>query len=230
MNETESGFFLIDKPIEWTSFGVVNKVRYIFKYLRKTKVKIGHAGTLDPLATGLLILCYGKMTKEIHRFQDLPKEYTGEIKLGSSRPSFDLETEIDQVFPINHITDDLIKNAAKNLTGKIKQRAPDFSAKKVGGRRAYSLARQGLETGIRENEVEVSVFETEFLPPDIIRFRVECGKGTYIRSLADDIGKQLGSGAHLLSLRRTAIGPYRIEDAVQISDLESRFEDYFKTV
>ena len=227
MSEQDSGIFLVDKDLGWTSFDVVNKLRFLLKFQRKTKVKVGHAGTLDPLATGLLIVCYGKMTKQIDSFMALTKEYTGEIKLGAVTPSYDRETEESETFPLGSLTENEIAEAARSLTGKQMQRPPDFSAKRVEGRRAYELARKGKETGLRENEIEVLEFETNFTSPDMVSFRVVCSKGTYIRSLAHDLGQRLKCGAYLYSLRRTAIGEHRIENARKISEIEKDFKSEF---
>ena len=215
---------MVDKDKDWTSFDVVNKVRYTLKHHLKKKIKVGHAGTLDPLATGLLIICYGKMTKEIHRFQDMPKEYTGTIKLGATRPSFDMETEIDKEFPIDHISQEKVNEVIESFIGKQMQRAPNFSAKRVEGKRAYEMARKGLEVDIKENEIEIFDFRGDFNGKDEVSFKVNCSKGTYIRSLAHDVGKALNSGAYLSSLRRTKIGDYDVENARSIQKLEEVIE------
>jgi len=217
---TESDFkegqvLLIDKPLEWTSFDVVNKIRYA---IRKTfgirKIKVGHAGTLDPLATGLLIICTGKATKQINEFMGQPKEYTGTIQLGSTTPSYDLETEPDHTFPTEHITPELVEEVIrKQFTGDIMQTPPVFSAIKKEGQKAYELARQGIQMKMEKRPVQITSFETE-LKEDVIHFRVECSKGTYIRSLAHDLGQALQSGGHLSALRRTSIGTYSVEDAL----------------
>lgn len=224
--ENVQGFFLVDKEKEWTSFQVVNKLKYAFKYrLGIKKIKIGHAGTLDPLATGLLIVCYGKMTKRILEFQGLEKEYTGQIKLGMTTPTYDMESEADAQYPIDHITDEDIQNAARELTGEIDQYPPKYSAKWVDGQRAYELARAGEEVKVRVQRVVVHEFEVNRTEVDVLEFKVRCSKGTYIRSLAHDLGKKLNSGASLLSLRRTAIGEHRVEDALKIAELVERFEE-----
>lgn len=197
----------IDKPLHWTSFQAVNKLKYFIqkKYGLK-KFKIGHAGTLDPLATGVLIICTGKKTKEITEYQEEKKEYTGVIRLGATTPSFDLETEINQTFPVEHINSDLIKDCAQNFIGEIWQTPPVFSAVKVDGKRAYKSARQGIEVEIKQRKISIYEFEigSENFPD--ITFRVLCSKGTYIRTLANDVGIWLQSGAHLTALRRTKIG------------------------
>ena len=230
LNNPEGGYILIDKEKTWTSFDVVNKLRYALKkHLNQKKLKVGHAGTLDPLASGLLILCYGKMTKEIDRFQSMTKEYTGQIKLGESTPSYDLETEIDIVFPIDHINEDRVIEAAKSLTGKQLQKAPVYSARKVDGHRSYKLARAGKEVNIKEHEIEVFDFEVKMLSEGIVEFRILCSKGTYIRSLAHDLGKKLNSGGHLIDLRRTAIGEYKVSEALKIQEVADNVELIFNS-
>lgn len=228
MSEVESGFFLIDKEVKWTSFDVVNKVRYTFKHERGVKLKIGHAGTLDPLATGLLILCYGKMTKEIYKFQDLKKEYTGIFQLGSTTASYDLETEVDQTFPTEHIKNEDIQRVVSEMKGKQMQRPPDFSAKRVNGKRAYELARKGEVVNVKENEIEIFEFKAELLKDNKVSFKIVCSKGTYIRSMAFEFGKKLESGAHLAELRRTAIGDYRVEKAMKMDELQDHFQMFSK--
>ncbi|HAW52469.1 MAG TPA: tRNA pseudouridine(55) synthase TruB [Flavobacteriales bacterium] len=220
MINPESGYLLVDKPLRWTSFQAVNKVKYLLKHHLGTKLKIGHAGTLDPLAEGLLIMCYGKMTKRIHQFQDMEKEYSGIFKLGATTPSFDLETTIDQHFPTDHITPELVKKAAANMIGIQMQLPPLYSAKKIEGSRAYEYARKGIQKELKENRIEISKFDAILEPDNEVKFLIRCSKGTYIRSLANDFGKALKSGAYLKSLRRTAIGQYRVDDAHTIEDLE----------
>ena len=210
---------LIDKPLEWTSFQAVNKLRWaIRKAYNIKKIKVGHAGTLDPLATGLLIICTGKMTKQINSFQGQEKEYTGTIALGSTTASYDLETEINATFPTQHITNDLIHKTTKQFTGKIMQYPPVFSAIKKDGKRLYEFARQGEDVEIKAREIEISEFEITKIENLNIDFRVVCSKGTYIRSLAHDFGKALDSGAHLSVLRRTRIGTYKVEDGPTPND------------
>lgn len=204
---------LVDKPMEWTSFDVVNKLKHA------TKAKTGHAGTLDPLATGLVILCTGKFTKRIQELQDQEKEYTGTICLGATRPSYDQETEIDQTYPTEHITPEMIAQAAKDYTGDIKQMPPIFSALKVGGKTAYNLARKGKEVTLQPRPITIYEFEITGIEMPMVHFRVKCSKGTYIRSLAYDFGKLLNSGAYLHDLRRTQSGPYRVEDAWTLPEL-----------
>ncbi|OSY88737.1 pseudouridine synthase [Tenacibaculum holothuriorum] len=218
---------LIDKPLEWTSFQVVNKLRWhIRKRFDIKKIKVGHAGTLDPLATGLLIICTGKQTKSIETYQGQIKEYTGEFTLGSTTPSYDLETEINETFPTDHITPELINETLTQFIGEIDQKPPIFSAIKKDGKRLYELARQGKTTEIKSRKVTVSEFEITKINGNKFEFRVVCSKGTYIRSLANDFGKALNSGAHLSVLRRTKIGDFSVENAVSIDGfIESLKED-----
>ena len=205
---------LFDKPYKWTSFDVVGKVRSLLKHkLGLRKLKIGHAGTLDPLATGLLIVCTGKLTKSISRYQDMEKEYTGTFFIGMTTPSFDLETKPDKEYPTAHISREMAVEAAISLTGKIEQEPPLFSAKKIEGERAYEHARRGELTRLEAKQVEVKRFEiTRFELPEV-DFRVVCSKGTYIRALARDFGKKLESGAYLKSLRRVRIGEIGLQGA-----------------
>lgn len=207
---------LIDKPLHWTSFQVVNKIRWHIrqKYHIK-KIKVGHAGTLDPLATGLLILCTGKFTKQIETYQAQTKEYTGEITLGATTPSYDLETEINQKFPIEHITENLIYKTAKQFEGEINQKPPIFSAIKKDGKKLYELAREGKTTEIKFRKITIEAFEITKIDLPKVEFRVVCSKGTYIRSLAFDFGKALNSGAYLSKLRRTKIGDFNVENAIE---------------
>lgn len=207
---------LIDKPLTWSSFQAVNKLKYILKrkYNLPKKFKIGHAGTLDPLATGLLIICTGKFTKKITEIQAQTKEYTGTITVGATTPSYDLETEVDANFPINHIDEELIQQTAKNFIGEIDQKPPVFSAIKKDGKRLYEHARAGEEVEIQSRKTTIYEFEITRIALPKIDFRVQCSKGTYIRSLAFDFGVALKSGAHLTALRRTKIGDYSVENAV----------------
>lgn len=217
----EGQVILIDKPLEWTSFQAVNKVRWLIrKSFEIKKIKVGHAGTLDPLATGLLIICTGKFTKKIDTFQAQEKEYTGTFTLGATTPSYDLETEIDQTFDISEITPEKIKDAAKHFLGEIKQQPPVFSALKKDGKRLYEYARNGEEVEIPFRNVTISEFEITNINLPKVDFRVVCSKGTYIRSLANDFGKTLNNGAHLSALRRTRIGEFSVEDAVDIEIFE----------
>ncbi len=208
---------LVDKPLHWTSFDVVNKLRYPLKTKYNIKrFKVGHAGTLDPLATGLLVICTGKMTKEINAFVLDSKEYTGVIQLGATTPSYDLETEIDATFPTGHIDQDLVNQVIPQFSGTIKQVPPIYSAKKVDGKRAYDLARKGIKVELKENEITIIDLELNLTDNHQITFKVNCGKGTYIRSLANDIGKALSSGGHLIELRRTRSGHFTAEDAKSV--------------
>ncbi|CAM1334636.1 tRNA pseudouridine(55) synthase TruB [Tenacibaculum aestuariivivum] len=210
---------LIDKPLEWTSFQVVNKLRWHIKQrFNIKKIKVGHAGTLDPLATGLLILCTGKKTKIIDEYQGQIKEYTGTITLGGTTPSYDLETEINEFFSTEHITKELIHEATKQFTGAIQQKPPIFSAIKKEGVRLYELARKGETTEIKTREVTIPVFEITNIDGNNLDFRVICSKGTYIRSLAYDFGVALNSGAHLSALRRTKIGDFHVDNAVSVEN------------
>jgi tRNA pseudouridine55 synthase len=217
---------LIDKPLEWTSFQAVNKLRWeIRQAFNIKKIKVGHAGTLDPLATGLLVICTGKMTKQIDTFQGQIKEYIGTIVLGSTTPSYDLETEIDKTFETSHITEDLIHETTKQFTGEIDQFPPIFSALKKEGKRLYEFARAGETVDIPSRKITIDTFEitkietsTDNTNAISVYFRVVCSKGTYIRSLAYDFGKALNSGGHLSDLRRTKIGDYSVNDAVSIDD------------
>lgn len=208
---------LIDKPLTWTSFQVVNKLRWaIRKAYNIKKIKVGHAGTLDPLATGLLILCTGKMTKQIDSYQAQIKEYTGIITLGGTTPSFDLETEIDKRYNVDHITEDKIHETTKQFTGEIEQYPPVFSAIKKEGKRLYEFARAGEKVQINPRKITIETFEITEIDIPNIHFKVVCSKGTYIRSLANDFGKALKSGAHLSELRRTSIGEFRVDQAQTI--------------
>ena len=205
---------LIDKPMGWSSFQAVNKLKWaIRKKFSLKKFKIGHAGTLDPLATGLLIVCTGKFTKRINEFQGQEKEYTGIITLGATTPSYDLETAIDYEYPTDHITPALIQNTTKSFIGEIEQAPPVFSALKKDGKRLYELAREGKSVEITKRKVTVSSFEITGIDNLNVHFRITCSKGTYIRSIAHDFGKALGSGGHLTALRRTKIGDFNVDIA-----------------
>ena len=213
---------LIDKPLHWTSFQVVNKVRWLIrKNFDIKKIKVGHAGTLDPLATGLLIICCGKRTKEIHHFQAQEKAYSGTFKLGATTPSYDLETAIDQHYPTAHITPELLETTRQNFQGKIEQRPPVFSALKKEGKKLYEYAREGVAIEIPTREVSIHMFKIDASSFPEIKFQVNCSKGTYIRSLAHDFGKHLKSGAHLTTLRRDTIGDYHLDQALSIEAFES---------
>jgi tRNA pseudouridine55 synthase len=210
---------LIDKPLHWTSFQVVNKLRYeIKKSFKIKKIKVGHAGTLDPLATGLLVICTGKMTKQIDSFQGQIKEYNGTLVLGSTTPSFDLETNIDKTFETHHITPDLVHQTTQQFIGDIEQIPPVFSALKQDGKRLYQFARAGENVEIKSRQVTIQEFKITNIDALNINFRIVCSKGTYIRSLAHDFGKALNSGAHLLALRRTKIGDFSVDNAKTVED------------
>lgn len=207
---------LVDKPVGWTSFDVVNKIRYSIKPL---KVKVGHAGTLDPLATGLLIICTGKFTKQIDQYQAEEKEYTGTITLGATTPSYDLETEIDARYDYSAVTPEQIQEAAQSFVGEIQQYPPAHSAIKQQGERVYEKARRGEEVVLKSRPVTISEFEITELQMPEVSFKVSCSKGTYIRSLAYDMGQKLGCGGHLSKLRRTRSGNFSVGSAWQIDDL-----------
>lgn len=210
---------LVHKPLTWTSFQVVNKLRYHLK--RKTglkNIKVGHAGTLDPLADGLLIICTGKKTKEIESFMGLEKTYSGIITLGATTPSYDLETEIDQRFDLSKISEDEIKKVAASMTGEVDQMPPIFSAKRVDGNRAYDLARAGKEVELKPKRVIISKFEILQISLPEVHFRISCSKGTYIRSIAFDLGKNLSNGGHLTALRRELIGDFDLKNAHTIEE------------
>lgn len=211
----EGQVLLIDKPLTWSSFQAVNKLKYLLKreFDLPKKFKIGHAGTLDPLATGLLIVCTGKFTKKITEIQVQTKEYTGTITVGGTTPSYDLETEINQIFPIDHITSELILETTKQFIGEIDQKPPVFSAIKKDGKRLYEHARAGEEVEISSRKTTIYEFEITKINLPNIDFRVTCSKGTYIRSLAFDFGNALQSGAHLSALRRTKIGDFDVKNA-----------------
>ena len=209
---------LIDKPLHWTSFQVVNKLRWhIRKQFNIKKIKVGHAGTLDPLATGLLIICTGKQTKEINTYQGQSKEYTGTFAIGATTPSFDLETEINETFSIEHITEKMVHETCSQFLGDIEQKPPIFSAIKKDGKRLYEIARKGETTEIKARTVTISEFEITNINFPNLDFRVVCSKGTYIRSLAHDFGAALNSGAHLTALRRTKIGDFSVDNAQSIT-------------
>lgn len=214
-----------DKPFEWSSFDVVNKVRILLQNKFRYKwLKVGHAGTLDPLATGLVILCTGNATKDITRFSTMEKEYIATICLGKSTPSFDLETEPDQTYPTEHITLELILKILPRFKGKIEQVPPIFSAKKLNGKRAYEFARKGKEIELQPNIVFIREIELIEYNKPVVVLRIKCGKGTYIRSLARDFGKALDSGAHLIALRRISIGDYKVSDAFTMQGFEEKIK------
>ncbi len=214
---------LIDKPLHWTSFQVVKKIRSALrrKYGIK-KIKVGHAGTLDPLATGLLIVCTGKFTKKIHEYQGLVKAYSGTLKLGATTPSFDMETAVNAHFPTGHITRDVLEKARLQFTGSITQTPPVFSAVKQDGKRLYESARKGENVVVKSRKVHIYAFELTAVNLPEVSFYVQCSKGTYIRSLANDFGKAVASGAYLSELRRTKIGDFRVENAMTPQDFMDR--------
>ena len=221
----EGKVLLIDKPLNWTSFQVVNKIRWLIKQqFEIKKIKVGHAGTLDPLATGLLILCIGKFTKKIETYQAQVKEYTGTITLGGTTPSYDLESEIDQTFDFSNITTEEINVATQQFIGEIQQQPPIFSALKKDGKRLYEYARAGEEVEIPTRTIHISEFEITNIELPNVEFRVICSKGTYIRSLAHDFGKALNNGAHLSALRRTKIGDFSVADAAGVVEFEENFK------
>lgn len=230
MSEQTSPFhngklLLFDKPLGWTSFDIVNKVRNIIEKeykLKRLSLKVGHAGTLDPLATGLMLICTGKMTKQIDTFQGQPKTYTGTFTLGGSTVSFDLEKAVDTIYPTEHITEAMIQEVAKNFVGTHDQEPPIFSAKKIDGERAYTIARRGEEVKVKTARIEITSFEITRIALPEVDFKVACSKGTYIRSLARDFGLALKSGAYLSSLRRTKIGNYDVNDAISVDTFESQ--------
>ena len=221
----EGQLLLVDKPLEWTSFQVVNKLRWALrnKY-RLKKLKVGHTGTLDPLATGLLLICTGKMTKKISEIQALEKAYDGIITLGATTPSYDLETAIDQDFYINHITKQQLDTARKKFVGEIDQYPPIYSAIKKEGKRLYEYARKGEKIKIESRKVTLYAFNFTKIDIPQVHFHVRCSKGTYIRSLAHDFGKALESGAHLSQLRRTAIGAYSVEDSLTPDQISEKLD------
>lgn len=226
----EGQILLIDKPLTWSSFQAVNKVKYaLIKNLGlPKKFKIGHAGTLDPLATGLLIICTGKFTKRISELQGQVKEYTGTITVGATTPSYDLETEINETFPTEHITNELVLETTNQFIGEIDQFPPIFSALKKNGKRLYEHARAGEDVEIASRKVEISAFEITRIALPEIDFRVVCSKGTYIRSLTFDFGKALNTGAHLTALRRTKIGDFSVENAIEPLAFEKIYNPNFK--
>ncbi|HUH25361.1 MAG TPA: tRNA pseudouridine(55) synthase TruB [Flavobacterium sp.] len=228
----EGQILLIDKPLTWSSFQAVNKIKYtLIKNLDlPKKFKIGHAGTLDPLASGLLIICTGKFTKRIAELQGQIKEYTGTITVGATTPSYDLETEINETFPTQHITESLIEATRQQFIGVIDQYPPIFSALKKDGKRLYEHARAGEEVEIQSRKVEITEFEITRIALPEIDFRVVCSKGTYIRSLAFDFGKALQSGGHLSALRRTKIGNFSVEDGIEPLAFEKIYNPNFKEV
>ncbi len=222
MNFIDGEILCFDKPLTWTSFDLVNKVRYLIKrQLNVKKFKIGHAGTLDPLATGVLIVCTGKATKRIEELQYKTKEYVATLKLGATTPSFDLEQEVDALYPTEHITREMVEETLKRFLGEIQQIPPSYSAVKVNGKRAYDYARKGDDVELKPKTLVIDEIELLDCQLPDITIRVVCSKGTYIRALARDIGLALNSGAHLTALRRTRIGDVRVEDCLSIESFQS---------
>lgn len=222
----EGHVFLIDKPLDWTSFDVVNKIRWnIRKAYDLKKIKVGHAGTLDPKATGLLLVCTGKMTKSIDQLQAQEKTYTGTIKLGATTPTYDLESEEDQTFPTAHLTEEIIHEATKQFIGEIEQFPPMHSAIKVDGKRLYELAREGQEIERKARKITIHDFKITKIELPFVDFECNCSKGTYIRSLAYDFGKAVNSGGYLTALRRTKIGDFEVINADNSSFEKSYFEE-----
>ncbi|MDR1609973.1 MAG: tRNA pseudouridine(55) synthase TruB [Candidatus Symbiothrix sp.] len=219
MDFQEGEILYLDKPLHWTSFDLVNKIRYeISRFLKIKKIKVGHAGTLDPLATGVMIVCTGKATKKIDELQYLTKEYVATMRLGATTPSFDLETEIDAVYGTSHITKEAVEAVLQRFTGSIEQVPPVYSAVKVQGNKAYDLARKGIAVELKPKLLVIDEIALLSFLPDEIKVRIVCSKGTYIRALARDIGIALNSGAHLIQLQRTRIGDITLDKCIKIAD------------
>jgi tRNA pseudouridine55 synthase len=211
-----------NKPLDWTSFDLVNKFRYqLSRKLRVKKIKVGHAGTLDPKATGVMIVCTGRATKRIDEFQGQAKEYVATLMLGATTPSFDLEKEIDATYPTGHITREMVDEVLSRFVGAIQQIPPAFSACNVDGKRAYTLARKGKEVPLKAKELIISEIELLDYQLPVIKLRIVCSKGTYIRALARDIGQALGSGAHLIALERTRVGDVTLDQCIHTDDIDS---------
>ena len=226
LNPIEGEIFYVDKPLRWTSFDAVKRVRGVLaRKTKKKKLKVGHAGTLDPLATGVLIVCSGKATKRIDELQAHEKEYIATLQLGATTPSFDLETEIDATFPTDHITRQLVEQTLTQFVGNIQQVPPAFSACKVDGRRAYKIARKGRQVELKAKELVITEIESLDFSAPSLTIRVVCSKGTYIRALARDIGEALGSGAHLTALRRTRVGNVSIDKCSSVDELINQLEN-----
>jgi len=219
-NFAEGEILLFNKPYDWTSFDLVNKVRKIITVNYKTKLKVGHAGTLDPLATGLVIVCTGKKTKQIDSFQDLDKEYITTIQLGATTPSYDLETFIDVTYPTEHLNEELIKQVLNTFVGEQQQIAPTFSAKKVDGKRAYLKARKGIDVEIKPSQINIKNVEFINFANNQLEIKINCSKGTYIRALARDIGQKLNTGGHLIKLERSQIGNFTLNDTITLEEFE----------
>lgn len=213
-NFLEGEVLLVDKPLGWTSFDVVNYIRsFIRKVYGIKKIKVGHAGTLDPMASGLLIICTGKMTKQIERFQGMEKVYVGQMELGATTPSYDTETEVDRHFELTHLNMEMLEAAAKKFEGEIEQIPPQYSAIKIKGQRAYDLARKNESVALKSRKVTIHSFQLVHYDPPMLDFYVKCSKGTYIRSLVRDFGESLQNGAYLKILKRTQIGEYKLQSA-----------------
>lgn len=222
----EGQILLIDKPYKWSSFQAVNAIKWALKKaFSLKKIKVGHAGTLDPLATGLLVICTGKKTKTIPEFQEMTKEYTGVFTFGATTPSYDMETEPDATFPVEHLTKEAIEQKAIEFTGEIMQQPPVFSALKKDGKRLYEYARSGKDVEVPSRRIYIEAFEITRVELPEVSFRVVCSKGTYIRSLAHDFGKALGSGAYLSALKRTKIGSFHVNKAISPEQFKERLRD-----
>jgi tRNA pseudouridine55 synthase len=229
LNITEGEILLVNKPYRWTSFDVIGSLRGLMKHLLGgKKIKVGHAGTLDPLATGLLIICTGKATKRIEEFKDFDKEYTGTFVLGATTPSYDMEKEVNETFPTKHITHEMIQEVAQSLSGDIMQIPPMFSAIKVDGKRAYESARKDKDLGLAARPVSVPVFEITRIQMPEVDFRIVCSKGTYIRALARDFGVALQSGAYMSALCRTRVGPHLLSKAHEVDALKTILRDQYQ--
>lgn len=220
----EGEILLFDKPYGWTSFDLVNKVRnFLSRELRVKRLKVGHAGTLDPLATGVMVLCTGKATRQVEQLQALDKEYVATLKLGATTPSFDMETAEDLRFPAGHITRELLEESLRRFTGTILQVPPVFSAVKIDGKRAYKHARAGTDPGLKPRSVEITSLELLDFSMPLVTLKITCSKGTYIRALARDIGEDLHSGAYLTALRRTRSGDFYVEEAFTFEKFRESF-------
>ena len=217
--QQEDNVFVFDKPYKCTSFDLVAKVKYAMKRKFGKKLKVGHAGTLDPLATGVMIICTGKYTKQIDSFQAKEKEYTGTLRLGETTPSYDMEKPVDATYPVDHITEEAVRETATRFIGEQEQVPPQFSAVRIAGKRAFSYARQGEDVEIKPRAITISEFEITRCELPEVDFRIVCSKGTYIRSIARDFGAMLDSGAHLTALRRTRVGSFKVEDAIQCEEI-----------
>jgi tRNA pseudouridine55 synthase len=215
----------LDKPYRWTSFDLVNKVRYILRHVTGKKLKVGHAGTLDPLATGVMLICTGKATKKIDNYQAGIKEYIATLQLGATTPSFDLEHEIDHTYPFDHITRQAVDECLLRFMGTIEQIPPEYSAVKIDGKRAYEYARKGKDVVIKSKTLVIDEIEVLAFSLPVLKLRIVCSKGTYIRALARDIGQELNSGAHLIGLQRTRVGDFTMNEAQTIEDFEKKLRN-----